>query len=74
MVLQTDGHRFMVESTRGLRTGSSDQVTGDHRCGMRDGPELLGPKPSLRWVTKLRRALNSLSNDFSTTVGMMKNN
>jgi len=28
MVLQTDGHRFLVESPKGLRTVSSDHVTG----------------------------------------------
>jgi len=28
MVLQTDGHRFLVESPKGLRTLSSDHVTG----------------------------------------------
>jgi len=28
MVLQTDGHRFLVESPRGLRTVRSDHVTG----------------------------------------------
>jgi len=74
MVLQINGHRFMLESPRGLRTLRSDQVTGDHRCGMRNGPWPLRPKPSLRLVTKVRRALNSFSNGFSTTVGMMKDN
>jgi len=28
MVLQTDGYRFLVESPRGIRTVSSDHVTG----------------------------------------------
>jgi len=28
MMIQTDGHRFLVDSPRGLRTVSSDHVTG----------------------------------------------
>ena len=33
-------------------------VPPHHRRGMPSGPGPLGPKPSLRWATKLRRALN----------------
>jgi len=37
MVLQTDGHRFLVESPKGLRTVSSDHVTGAPAPPARDG-------------------------------------
>jgi len=37
MVLQTDGHRFLVESPKGLRTVSSDHETGDPAPPARDG-------------------------------------
>jgi len=37
MLLQTDGHRFLVESPKGLRTASSDHVTGAHAPPARDG-------------------------------------
>jgi len=37
MVLQTDGHRFLVESPEGLRTVSSDHVTGAPAPPARDG-------------------------------------
>jgi len=37
MVLQTDGHRFLVDSPKGLRTVSSDQVTGAPAPPARDG-------------------------------------
>jgi len=37
MVLQTDGHRFLVESPEGLRTVSSDHVTGAPAPLARDG-------------------------------------
>ena len=37
MVLQTDGHRFLVESLKGLRTVSSDHVTGAPAPPARDG-------------------------------------
>jgi len=37
MVLQTDGHRFLVESPKGLRTVSSDYVTGAPAPQARDG-------------------------------------
>jgi len=36
MVLQTDGHRFLVESPRGLRTVSSDHVTCAPAAPVRD--------------------------------------
>ena len=36
MVLQTDGHQFLVESHRGLRTVSSDHVTGAPAPPVRD--------------------------------------
>jgi len=36
MVLQTDGHRFPVESSRGLLTVSSDHVTGPPAPPVRD--------------------------------------
>jgi len=36
MVLQTDGHRFLVESPRGLRTVRSDHVTGSPAPPARD--------------------------------------
>jgi len=37
MVLQTDGHRLLVESTNGLRAVSSDHVTGASAPTARDG-------------------------------------
>jgi len=37
MVLQTDGHRVLVESPKGLRTVSSDHVTGAPAPPARDG-------------------------------------
>jgi len=37
IVLQTDGHRFLVESSKGLRTVSSDHVTGALAPPARDG-------------------------------------
>jgi len=37
MVLQTDGHRFLVESPKGLPTVSSDHVTGAPAPPARDG-------------------------------------
>jgi len=37
MVLQTDGQRFLVESPEGLRTVSSDHVTGAPAPPARDG-------------------------------------
>jgi len=37
MVLQTDGNRFLVESPKGLRTVSSDHVTGAPAPPARDG-------------------------------------
>ena len=37
MVLQTDGHRFLVESPKGLRTVSSDHGTGAPALPARDG-------------------------------------
>ena len=37
MVLQTDGRRFLVESPKGLRTVSSDHVTGAPAPPARDG-------------------------------------
>jgi len=37
MVLQTDGHRFLVESPKGLRTVSSDHVTAAPAPPARDG-------------------------------------
>jgi len=37
MVLQTDGHRFLVNSPKGLRTVSSDHVTGAPAPPARDG-------------------------------------
>jgi len=37
MVRQTDGHRFLVESPKGLRTVSSDHVTGTPALSARDG-------------------------------------
>jgi len=37
MVLQTDGHRFLVENPKGLRTVSSDHVTGAPAPPARDG-------------------------------------
>jgi len=37
MVLQIDGHRFLVESPKGLRTVSSDHVTGSPAPPARDG-------------------------------------
>jgi len=39
MVLQTDGHRFLVESPKGLRTVSSDHVTGAPSPPAQDGKE-----------------------------------
>ena len=36
MVLQTDGHRFLVESPKGPRTVSSDHVTGARAPPARD--------------------------------------
>jgi len=36
MVLQTDGYRFMIESPRGIRTVSSDHVTGAFTPPARD--------------------------------------
>jgi len=36
MMLQTDGHRFLVKSPRGLRTVSSDHVTGAPAPPVRD--------------------------------------
>jgi len=48
MVLQTDGNRFLVESPKGLRTVSSDHVTGAPAPPARDS----------RWTRALRaRAL-----------------
>jgi len=44
MVLQTDGHRFLVESPEGLRTVSSDNVTGAPAPPARDA----------RWKRALR--------------------
>jgi len=37
MVLQTDGYRFLMESPKGLRTVSSDHVTGAPAPPARDG-------------------------------------
>jgi len=37
MVLQTDNHRFLVESPKGVRTESSDHVTGAPAPPARDG-------------------------------------
>jgi len=37
MVLRTDGHRFLVESPEGLRTVSSEHVTGAPAPPARDG-------------------------------------
>jgi len=37
MVLQTDGHRFLVESPKGMRTVSSDHVSGAPAPPARDG-------------------------------------
>jgi len=37
MVLQTDGHRFLMDSPNGLRTMSSDHVTGAPAPPARDG-------------------------------------
>jgi len=37
MVLQTDGHRFLLDSPKGLRTVSTDHVTGAPAPPARDG-------------------------------------
>jgi len=42
MVLQTDGHRFLVESPKGLRTVSSDHVTGAPAPPAQDGLFMVG--------------------------------
>jgi len=45
-----------------------------HRRGMPSEHGPFGPQPFLMYAINLRRALNSFSNPFSTTVGMMKDN
>jgi len=53
MVLPTDGHRFLVESPRGLRTVGKDHVTG-------------APAPPARnakWTRALRAQALSKSGD-----------
>jgi len=55
MVLKTDGHRFLVESLKGLRTVSSDNVTGAPAPPARDG----------KWTRALRaQALFKVGNQI----------
>jgi len=66
MVLKTDGHRFLVEIPKGLRTVSSDHITGALAPPARDDQwtGAIGAQALFKvGDQKLRRALNSFSND-----------
>ena len=76
MVLRTEGHRFLVESPRGLRTVSSDHVTGAPAPLARDDKwtRALRAQALLKVGDQIKEGLEIASNDFSTTVGMMNDN
>ena len=76
MVPQTDGYRFLIESPRGIRTVSSDHVTGapTPRRGMPSGPVPFGHKPCLRTGPNLRMVQSTCLKDLSNMAGMMTGN